>query len=169
MCISDLQMTVIVVCNLKLIVNPIAVSLLFTFSLSLSTPNHYSPLTQPPPLFFVCITHSLSALPSPFSFIPSLAFSEGCVARRQDSLPIVSAQKGVYNQQGWGTRDRCEKESLRKWEIKNGGLRGESVVVVLWPHSSRSNCFLLNLAGFFVSCSAGGGQEQQAEMDILRS
>lgn len=50
---------------------------------------------------------------------------------------------------------------MREREIKNGGLRAEGVVVVLRPHSSRSNCFLLNLVGSVVSCSAGGGQEQQ--------
>lgn len=33
------------------------------------------------------------------------------------------------------------------------GDRVESVVVGLWPHSSWSNCFLLNLIGFVVMLS----------------
>jgi len=132
---SDLQLTVIVVCNLKLIVNPIAVSLLFTFTvcphqaitlLSLSLPH-----------FFVCIAHSsflyLHYLP-PFSLIPSQAFSVRCVARRQDSLPIMSAQRGsAITSAGaheTGVRGRVWR-GMGVWEIKKMADRVESVELVV--------------------------------------
>lgn len=57
LCFSDLQLTVIVVCNLKLIVNPIAVSLLFTFTLSDHTKSLLSSQSASH-TFFVCIAHS---------------------------------------------------------------------------------------------------------------
>lgn len=127
LCFSDLQLTV--VCNLKLIVNPIAVSLLFTFILSDHTKSLLSSQSASPTFFFACIAHSflyLHYLP-PFRSSP-LRHSQYDVLPGDRILYLLWVHKGGLQSPVLGlTRPAWGRvwRGMGEREKKNGGQSGE--------------------------------------------